>query len=74
MIQTDDFPSVVRRMQRYGGRTALLESSADGAVFALAAGITLRLRLCPRAIGVFLSSRRQGPRPIWKNLKRLPGK
>ena len=46
VIQTDDFPSVVRRMQRYGGRTALLESSADGAVFALAAGITLRLRLC----------------------------
>ena len=46
MIQTDDFSSVVRRMQRYGGRTALLESSADGAVFALAAGITLRLRLC----------------------------
>ena len=33
-------------MQRYGGRTELLESSADGAVFALAAGITLRLRLC----------------------------
>ena len=46
VIQTDDFTSVVRRMQRYGGRTALLESSAAGAVFALAAGITLRLRLC----------------------------
>jgi DNA polymerase (family 10) len=46
LIQTDDFPSVVRRMQRYGGRTELLESSAAGAVFALAAGIPLRLRVC----------------------------
>jgi DNA polymerase (family 10) len=46
VIQTDDFSSVIRRMQRYGGRTELLESSAAGAVFAAAAGITLRLRLC----------------------------
>ncbi|HTM47228.1 MAG TPA: PHP domain-containing protein [Bryobacteraceae bacterium] len=46
VIETDDFPAVVRRMQRYGGRTELLESSPDGAIFALAAGITLRLRLC----------------------------
>ena len=46
VIQTDNFSSVVRRMQRYGGRTELLESSADGALFALAAGITLSLRLC----------------------------
>ena len=46
LIQTDDFSSVVKKMQSYGGRTALLESSADGAVFALAAGVSLRLRLC----------------------------
>ena len=46
VIETDDFPSVVRRLQRYGGRTELLAASADGAVYALAAGITLRLRLC----------------------------
>ena len=46
LIRTDDFPSVVQRMQRYGGRTPLLESSAGRAVFALAAGITLRLRAC----------------------------
>jgi DNA polymerase (family X) len=55
VIETDAFSAVVRRMQRYGGRTALLESSADSAVFALAAGITLRLRLCSaRAWGVCL--------------------
>ena len=46
VIETDDFPAVVNRVQRYGGRTALLESSAGRAVFALAAGITLRLRRC----------------------------
>ena len=46
LIRTDDFSSVVKKMQSYGGRTALLESSADDAVFALAAGVRLRLRLC----------------------------
>ena len=45
VIETDDFPAVVRRLQRYGGRTELLAASADGAVYALAAGITLKLRL-----------------------------
>ena len=33
VIETDDFPFVVRRLQRYGGRTELLEASADGAVY-----------------------------------------
>ena len=55
VIGTDDFPAVVRRMQRYGGRTTLLGSSSDSAVFALAAGIRLRLRLCSaRAWGLCL--------------------
>ena len=40
VIETDDFPSVVRRLQRYGGRTELLAVIRRGAVFALAAGIT----------------------------------
>src|SRR5436190_3744446 len=46
VIVTDDFPAVVRRLQRYGGRTEMLAASADSAVFALPAGIPLRLRLC----------------------------
>ncbi len=46
VIETDDFPSVATWLQRYGGRTELLEAFADGAVYALAAGITVRLRLC----------------------------
>jgi hypothetical protein len=45
VIRADDFPAVVKRLRRYGGRTELLSASADVAVYALAAGITLRLRL-----------------------------
>jgi len=46
VIETEDFPSVVKKVQRYGGRTELLSASAESALYALAAGITLRLRLC----------------------------
>ena len=46
VIETNDFPAVIKRMQRYGGRTTLLEASGDRATFALAAGIVLRLQLC----------------------------
>jgi DNA polymerase (family 10) len=46
VIDTNDFSSVVKKLQRYGGRTELLSTSSDCAVYALAAGVTLRLRLC----------------------------
>jgi DNA polymerase (family 10) len=45
VIETEDFPNVVERMQRYGGRTPLIEASADHASFALSSGILLRLQL-----------------------------
>jgi DNA polymerase (family 10) len=44
VIQTQDFTNVVKRMEHYGGRTPLLESTQDLARFALSAGIELRLR------------------------------
>ncbi|MDP9113784.1 MAG: PHP domain-containing protein, partial [Acidobacteriota bacterium] len=44
VIQTEDFGAVVKRLERYGGRTPLIESSADLARFALSAGIELRVR------------------------------
>ena len=44
VIQTEDFPAVVKKMERYGGRTPLLESTTDLARFALSSGIELRLR------------------------------
>ena len=45
VIETDDFPNVVERMQRYGGRTPLVDAGADHASFALSSGILLRLQL-----------------------------
>src|SRR5258708_28097862 len=40
LIETDDFPAVVRRTQRYGGRAALLLSSTHRPGVALAPRIT----------------------------------
>jgi DNA polymerase (family 10) len=45
VIETDDFPNVIERLQRYGGRTPLVDAGADHASFALSSGILLRLQL-----------------------------
>jgi DNA polymerase (family X) len=45
VIEADDFPAVVARMQRYGGRTPLVSSGNDDAVFSLSSGLLLRLQL-----------------------------
>ena len=42
VIETDDFPAVVARLQRYGGRVS---SGKDNAVFALSSGVLLRIQL-----------------------------
>ncbi|HUQ91763.1 MAG TPA: PHP domain-containing protein [Bryobacteraceae bacterium] len=43
LIDTDDFPSVVSKLERYGGKAELLSSAANEAVFKLPSGITLRI-------------------------------
>jgi DNA polymerase (family 10) len=45
VIETDDFPAVVARLERYGGRTPLVSSGKDNALFALSSGVTLRIQL-----------------------------
>ena len=45
VVETGDFPKVVERMQRYGGRTPLVEGSADHASFAFSSGILLSFQL-----------------------------
>jgi len=45
VIETDDFPNVIERMQRYGGRTRLVDAGADHATFALSSGVLLQLQL-----------------------------
>jgi DNA polymerase (family X) len=43
IVQTEDFPAVIARLERYGGRTPLLASTSGTASFALSSGILLRL-------------------------------
>lgn len=45
VIETDDFPNVIERLQRYGGRIPLVNASAHHASFGLSSGILLRLQL-----------------------------
>ena len=45
LVETDDFTALIARVQRYGGRTPLLASHPDTALFALPSGIRLRLQL-----------------------------
>jgi DNA polymerase (family 10) len=48
VVDTDDFAGLISRLQSYGGRTPLLASQPDTALFALSAGIRLRLQLAAR--------------------------
>ncbi len=43
VIETNDFAHVLSTLQRYGGRTPLLSSTKDSAVFALSSGILLKI-------------------------------
>lgn len=45
VIETDDFPGVVERLRRFGGHTPLVSSDKKEALFALSAGILLRVRV-----------------------------
>lgn len=44
LIATTDFPSVVSKLKRYGGRSAVVLTAADHALFRLPSGIVLRVR------------------------------
>jgi DNA polymerase (family 10) len=43
MVDTKDFAAMITRLERYGGRTPLLNSTQNSALYALAAGIPLRI-------------------------------
>ena len=45
VVETDNFPAVVSRLQRYGGRTPLIGSAKDHATLALSSGVILRVQL-----------------------------
>ena len=48
VIETNDFPSVVARLQNMGGRTPLVSSGHNEALFALSSGILLRIHVAPK--------------------------
>ena len=43
LVETDDFPALIARVERYGGRTPLLTSTPASATFAMSSGIRLRI-------------------------------
>jgi DNA polymerase (family 10) len=45
VIETDDFDSVLSKLERYGGRIMRVSSGKDNAVFALSSGILLRVQV-----------------------------
>ena len=48
IVDTEDFPALLTRLQRYGGRTPLMNSSKGSAVLALSSGIRLRVQAAAR--------------------------
>lgn len=49
VIQTDDFPAVIAKLQRFGGKTQRVSSGDAHAIFRLPAGILLRVEAAPAA-------------------------
>jgi DNA polymerase (family 10) len=43
LVETADFPALIARLERYGGRTPLLEATDRHALFALSSGVRLRV-------------------------------
>ena len=48
IVETDNFPGVVSRLERYGGRTPLLSATRDTASYALSSGVILRIHTAAR--------------------------
>jgi DNA polymerase/3'-5' exonuclease PolX len=45
VVETSDFATLVSKIERYGGRTSLLEFTSDSALFELSSGPLLRIDL-----------------------------
>jgi DNA polymerase (family 10) len=57
IIETDHFEAVVSRLERYGGRTPLINATRDTASYALSSGVILRVhRACRENWGLAMVS------------------
>ena len=45
LVETDDFPAVISRLERYGGQTPLVKKGKSNALFALSSGISLQIQI-----------------------------
>jgi DNA polymerase (family 10) len=45
IVETDDFPAVISKLKRYGGRTPLLSVTRETASYALSSGVILTIHL-----------------------------
>jgi DNA polymerase/3'-5' exonuclease PolX len=48
LVETSDFRGLVKNFQSYGGRTPLISTTKNTAIFALSAGVSLRVNSAPR--------------------------
>jgi DNA polymerase (family 10) len=48
LVETPDFPALLRCIERYGGQTPLLQLTGTTALFSLAAGVSLRIEATGR--------------------------
>ena len=62
-IQTDDFHSVIRKLERYGGRTPLIGSSEHAATFALSKPWSRKWRSDASRIAETVRALRRARRP-----------
>jgi DNA polymerase (family 10) len=73
VIQTDDFPGVVARLERFGGRTPLLRKTNSEALFSLSSGIQLRVCLSSAREWGLAMVRATGSAAHLRKLERIAG-
>jgi DNA polymerase (family 10) len=73
VVEAGDFRHVVETMQRFGGRTPLLQSSVDTATYALPSGPLLRLELSDAKSWGLALIRHTGSKAHLRKLTRVTG-
>jgi DNA polymerase (family X) len=73
VVETDDFAKLTSQMERYGGRTSLVESTKELAIFALSSGPLLRIDLADTRNWGLSLIRHTGSRTHLKKLVAVSG-
>jgi DNA polymerase (family 10) len=73
VVETDDFPMLVSRLQRYGGRTPLLSSDNGHALLALSPGVLLRVQQAGKDDWGLHLAACTGSKAHWKKLTAVTG-